>query len=509
MIASVRFAGPGPMWGTPVAYAILLTACGGSSGGPSAPATHAIGVIVSGCDLPIMTNGIAMFAGGLAPGAAYAITVRKQPAFPIQACSVTNSSGTIGSGDVNDVAVTCATSITTLYSFTGVTGGTGTIDGAVPNGSLVQGPDGSLYGTTSGGGADIYGRDTFGFGTAFKISLSGREMVLHSFGALDGDASAPATGLIIGSDGNFYGTTPYITNGITPASYRIDPAGAESVIHIASCFPGLDDYSMLGNVIQGNDGLLYGAVYEYPDVGEPRYEIYGMTTAGATVFTADIGPNLSLYTNLVQTGDGRIFGTTNIAGTYGMGTVFEVKPDIKTIYSFGDFTGDASAPRSPMIEGGDGNLYGTSATGGGPSATCPKGCGTVFRVTSAGVVMVLYSFGSSPADGQGPSGALIEGSDGNFYGVTAAGGAPASSGNTNPSCARVDPQTGDRGCGTIYKITPAGVTTVLYSFGSSPAEGTAPAGALLQASDGNLYGTTAAGGAANKGTVFELLFGAG
>lgn len=199
-----------------------------------------------------------------------------------------------------------------------------------------------------------------------------------------------------------------------------------------------------------------------------------------------------------------------------MGVVFKAKPDIGTLYSFGGISDDALAPESPMIQGNDGNLYGTTATGGKASATCPHGCGTVFRITPSGTETVLYSFGSSPGDGQGPSGALVQASDGNFYGATAAGGSTASGAGANSSCksANVTISYGTNvtssysGCGTLYRITPAGIATVLYSFGSNPGDGTAPTGALLQATDGNLYGATIAGGTADQGTVFRLVLGA-
>jgi uncharacterized repeat protein (TIGR03803 family) len=106
---------------------------------------------------------------------------------------------------------------------------------------------------------------------------------------------------------------------------------------------------------------------------------------------------------------------------------------------------------------------------------------------------VLYSFGSSAADGQGPSGALVLASDGNFYGTTLAGGTP------NANCMA------SNGCGTLYRITPSGTETVLYSFGTNASDGIGPSGALLQASDGNFYGTTTTGGTANAGTVFKLV----
>ena len=101
----------------------------------------------------------------------------------------------------------------------------------------------------------------------------------------------------------------------------------------------------------------------------------------------------------------------------------------------------------------------------------------------------------------------MQASDGNFYGTTASGGSTAS-GSANSNCASANVYSGYSGCGTIYRITPTGISTVLYSFGSTLEDGTVPTGALLQARDGNLYGTTTGGGAANEGTVFKLVLGA-
>src|SRR6202162_4138369 len=487
----------------------------------SCATVHTIGVSVSGLsgtglvlqlnggnDLPIMANGTARFSGAIGSGATYAVAVGTQPTFPAQTCSVANSSGTVGTADVNGITITCVTSIAILHSFTGGGGVTGSIDGAGPNGSLVQGGDGSLYGTTSSGGASVLVGSTIGCGTAFNITLSGQEMVLHSFGVTVGDGTRPVVGLILGSDGNFYGPTPYGTASISGSLYQISAAGAESVIYPFPLVDGVDDFPMLSGVIQGSDGLLYGADYEFVVGSGYRYVIYGITTTGMRALTVDIGADLSRQTHLIQTTDGSLYGTTNGGGAYGMGTVFKAKPDVGTIYSFGGISGDALAPGSPMTQGSDGNLYGTTATGGSPRATCPQGCGTVFMVTPSGVDTVLYSFGSSFADGQGPSGALVQAGDGNFYGTTASGGSTASSGSANSNCESANVDSGYSGCGTIYKITPKGIATVLYSFGSTPEDGTVPTGALLQASDGNLYGTTTTGGAANEGTVFKLILGA-
>jgi hypothetical protein len=215
--------------------------------------SHSISVTVSGLsgtglalqlnggdNLLITANGTVAFAASINSGATYAVSVTTQPTLPTQTCSVTNGSGTIGTANVGGVVVTCitptsqATSITTLYSFTGGS------DGADPNGSLVQGPDGSLYGTTSG--------------TVFRITISGEETTLYSFPSPSSAnyVGGTSAGLILASDGNFYGTTQGTGLGgnISGTVYRISPTGAAPVIYTWS---GADvgDLPLFGGVIQG------------------------------------------------------------------------------------------------------------------------------------------------------------------------------------------------------------------------------------------------------------------
>ena len=130
-----------------------------------------------------------------------------------------------------------------------------------------------------------------------------------------------------------------------------------------------------------------------------------------------------------------------------------------------------------MIQGSDGNFYGTTYFGGS------HGFGTVFKVTPSGTETVLYSFAGG-SDGEHPYAGVIQGSDGNFYGTTYQGGAS--------------------GYGTVFKVTPSGTETVLYSFAGGSSDGANPEAGLTQGSDGNFYGNTSAGGASNLGTVFEL-----
>ncbi len=152
---------------------------------------------------------------------------------------------------------------------------------------------------------------------------------------------------------------------------------------------------------------------------------------------------------------------------------------------------DGANPNAALVQATDGNLYGTTATGGANSCIILEvnGCGTVFKITPSGTLTTLHSFDFT--DGAGPN-ALIQATDGNFYGITEEGGA-------NTTC------NSDYGCGTIFKITPSGTVTTLYNFCSQSdcPDGEWPLAGLVQATDGNLYGTTS-GGANAAGTVFKI-----
>ncbi|MGA7218874.1 MAG: choice-of-anchor tandem repeat GloVer-containing protein [Candidatus Sulfotelmatobacter sp.] len=203
------------------------------------------------------------------------------------------------------------------------------------------------------------------------------------------------------------------------------------------------------------------------------------------------GPNGGYpgYVTLVQGTDGYLYGTAH-AEYYG--TVFKIAPGgpATVIYSFVDVDGSwphGSSPNSGLTLGTDQYLYGTTATGGN-SDSCYGGCGTVFKITETGELTTLHSFGG--ADGSNPSSVLVEGSDGNFYGTTEYGGA------------NLCIDTGSLGCGMLFRITSAGTFMVLHSFDGS--DGFDPFAGVIQGADGSLYGTTEGGGANSGGTVFKI-----
>ncbi|HEY6271196.1 MAG TPA: choice-of-anchor tandem repeat GloVer-containing protein [Terriglobales bacterium] len=196
------------------------------------------------------------------------------------------------------------------------------------------------------------------------------------------------------------------------------------------------------------------------------------------------------YVSLVQGTDGNLYGTTVGGGTKNRGTAFKVTPNgtLITIYSFCAKTNscaDGANPEGGLALGTDEDFYGTAYDGGGPS--CRNGCGTIFKMTSRGALTTLHSFDLT--DGAHPIGALIQAADGNFYGTTYEGASHHCFG----------------GCGTIFRLTPQGRLTTLHTFGGI--DGANPRAALVQGTDGNLYGTTSNGGMNLDGTVFKITLG--
>jgi uncharacterized repeat protein (TIGR03803 family) len=199
------------------------------------------------------------------------------------------------------------------------------------------------------------------------------------------------------------------------------------------------------------------------------------------------GPNGSYpSSSFVQGADGDLYGATNSGGANGGGTIVKMTPSgvLTTLYSFCSEANceDGQAPYTGPVLGFDGNLYGTTFFGGG-NASCPSGCGTVFKVTPMGELTTLHNFQGT--DGSGPVG-MAQGNDGAFYGIAVYGG--------NSACLE--------GCGTVFRITPAGQLTTLHSFDGT--DGAYPEGVPVQDIDGTFYGTTVEGGNDDGGTVFKM-----
>jgi uncharacterized repeat protein (TIGR03803 family) len=186
--------------------------------------------------------------------------------------------------------------------------------------------------------------------------------------------------------------------------------------------------------------------------------------------------------SLIQSTDGNLYGVTYDGGDFGYGTVFKMTLDgaLTTLYSFCAETDcqDGVFPTGALVLATNGDFYGTTYNGGNDITCVPRrtGCGTVFKLTSAGKLTTLYTFCAQRncSDGDAPLGSLIQAIDGNVYGTTTQGG------TSNSQC--------PLGCGTIFKVSPEGVLTTLHAFDYS--DGYAPWAGVIQATDGNLYGTT-------------------
>jgi uncharacterized repeat protein (TIGR03803 family) len=327
----------------------------------------------------------------------------------------------------------------------------------------------------------------------FTATLSARAQtltVLHSFCSKKNctDGAAPDAGVIRDTAGNFFGTTVRGGANDYGTVFRIAAkTGKETVLYSfcsqSNCTDGAGPEA---GVIMDKEGNLYGTT------------AYGGANGYGTVFElTPKGVESVLHSfagcdtdgNEPQAGlfmdkEGNLFGTTEFGGEHCDGkvggTLFEITSTGESLlFSFGGK--DGSAPVASLISDGKGNLYGTASTGGPIGAN--DGSGIVFKLTKMGREDILYSF-KGGTDGENPSAALFRDSQGNFYGTTAYGGAYFD--------------------GTIFKVTPTGEETVLYSFGSYPTDGSYPIASLIMDSQGNLYGTTSYGGAYSQGIIFKL-----
>jgi len=382
-----------------------------------------------------------------------------------------------------------AQGFTTLASFGGA-------NGNGPNG-LIQGVDGSLYGTTINGGVGNGNGSCLlnneGCGTVYKITPSGTITSLYSFcsQANCSDGSYPRGTLVRGTDGNYYGTT---LDGGAGCQYqigcgtvfKITPAGSPTTLYSFCSQPNCPDgFWPEAGLVLASDGNFYGTTQ---GGGAHSYGTVFRITPSGTLTTlynfcslARCADGSQPYAAFIQAADGNLYGTTWAGGTSGLGTVFRITLNgaLTTLYSFNGNYG--SGPMAALVQASDGNFYGTTQSGGVNNDYCsPDGCGTVFKITPSGAFTTLYSFSGS--DGGLAIGGLLQATDGNLYGTTWNGGA--------------------NGFGTVFKITTGGMLSTLYDF--TGMNGGAQEGTLLEATDGGLYGTTGQGGTSNAGTVFKL-----
>lgn len=368
-------------------------------------------------------------------------------------------------------------------------------DGFGPDSNVVLDAQGNLYGETAAGGAHYYG-------TLFEVTPSGTEIVLQSFSFYGAD---PGGSLIRDAKGNLYGTT--LGSRHSHYAGTVFERKKRSVKYLYR-FSKEDraNGEWPSGLIMDAKGNLFGTAYGGGDSG-----CYANFDCGVVFEVTAPGVETVLYSfaggadgsnpegGVIFDGEGNLYGTTSYGGVgcygFGCGTVFKLTPEgTKTVlYTFTGGT-DGEEPDAGLVMDSQGNLYGTTFWGGGLSGCLTfgqEGCGTVFKVTPDGKETVLYSFGDG-ANGATPGRLVLDG-QGNLYGTAGWGG--------GVGCYPY-------GCGTVFELTPAGEMTILYRFTGMP-DGAGPNGVVLDG-QGNLYGTTAYGGdrSCNNGygcgTVFKL-----
>jgi uncharacterized repeat protein (TIGR03803 family) len=355
--------------------------------------------------------------------------------------------------------------------------GTASNDSGVFSQVLAQGRDGNFYSTIATGGANNNN------GTAYKMTTAGQPSTIYNFCELTGcaDGAIPYGGLTLGFSGNLYGTTQNGGAGAAGTIFSLTPTGTLTTLY--SFMNKTDDSAPSFTLLQGQDGNLYG-------VSEAQYNTqYGaffkITSAGKFSVLYDFDFTHGDAPNLPTEGtDGNFYGTTLYGSSANFGVIYKLTPAgaITVLHNFAGYPNDGSYPEGILVQGNDGNFYGVTKEGGANNE------GTIFKISSTGTYSLLHSFNySSPTfDGMFPVAGLALGSDGNLYGTTAQGGK-----NSN--------------AGTIFQVTTAGQETILYNFCAQTGcvDGFYPYGPIVQHTDGAFYGTTT--GSSLGGSVFYSL----
>ena len=356
-----------------------------------------------------------------------------------------------------------AQTVTNIYSFTGNN------SSAYPFSTPAQGRDGRLYITTSG--------TTSGYGSILAVSTDGKAVLFHVFDDIHG--SGPLGGLMLSTDGNFYGTTAYGGSANAGVLFRISKSGKYSVLHEFAS--GADGQNPFSPPVEASDGNLYGTTLGSARVGSTLYK-YSPSTGYSVLREFYKNQGHLIGSSPIQAIDGNLYMTANNGGTNRCGAILKLalSGDLLASYSFACGAGGAN-PNGQLLQASDGNFYGTTQAGG------TAGQGTVYKLDQSGTISVLYSFLGSPTDGSDPDSGLAQATDGNLYGTTVAGGSATQ--------------------GTLFQISTTGVYARLFEFGDTA--GQYPYGGPMQDTNGLIYGTVYQGGTDNFGAVYSLDMGLG
>ncbi len=362
-----------------------------------------------------------------------------------------------------------AQTVTTLYNFSNSSS-----TAVQPIYTVAQGTDGNFYGVTIGPS----------LGSVYKITPTGSFTTLHQFAQSEGQT---CNGLVLGTDGNLYGTCLYGGNSGLGSIFKITSAGALTVLHSFAggttdgCFPA-------GLPVQASDGNFYGTT---KNCGTNNEGIaYKMTSSGTLTILHSFGASSTDANQpegaLIQGSDGNLWGTSSFGGSGGSGAVYKMTTGgkVTVVYTFVGCGSNGCYPAAGLVQGKDGNYYGTAEQGGASSE------GVVFKVTPTGALTVLHSFNTAKDNGAYPQLQLTLGTDGNLWGIATdclSGG-----------CSQAD----------IFKITTKGVFTDVYNFPNLGGNNnSAPVSPLLLSTNGTFYSTTQEGGTSGSGTFFSLVDG--
>ena len=365
-----------------------------------------------------------------------------------------------------------------------------------PLADLIQASDGNFYGTTANGG-------TNNLGSIFQLTPAGVLTTVYSFSGTDG--SHPTSGVIEGPHGYLYGTTDGTGKATDPDGfgtiYDISPNGWQ-LETLYAFTGGTDGAGPKGALVQGSDGYFYGTTTGGGDLSvfNPSGVFYRISPEGVyTVMATFTGPESGTIADqagtMLQGADGNFYGTSELGGTggyggVGVGSVFSVSAAGAATLLY-NFTGNADGygPNyPPLVQLPDGSFYGTT-----PNSYQGTGGGIVFQYTPGNIAQA-HGF-SNVAGGGAPYSGLTLASDGNLYGATHSGGLA--------TCK--NPDEGGFGCGTFYQINPVTYAfATLYAFGPSPDASEPFEGTPIQASDGNFYGVTYGGGSGGTGAVYKI-----
>ena len=310
---------------------------------------------------------------------------------------------------------------------------------------------------------------------------------IHNFVGTDG--ANPYAALIQATNGDGYGTTENGGANGSGTVFKITPGGTLLTLY-NFCSHSLctDGAYPLAGLVQATNGYFYGTTAEGGASGLGT--VFQVTASALTTLHSFSGTDgQTPWAGLAQGSDGNLYGTTVNGGIDNGGTVFKITPSgaLTTLYKFceqvvsGTCT-DGQHPEAGLLQAANGEFYGTTAAGGANNE------GTVFEIATSGTLTTLYSFcaQSGCTDGKSPAAGLVQDTNGDFYGTTASGGA--------------------NGSGTVFYITPGGALTTIHSFCAQTgcSDGASPDATLIQATNGNFYGTTSAGGTNAAGIIFEV-----